>query len=150
MLGLFRQIWKFQVEFMTNHLPPETILALFDKAVRILTYLSAILIIYGAVLYFFRPKYLKAISKRPIEAKKRLQKSSLAIIRIIRLFIFMSPIYILVIPFLFHFFIGINLPWMIALYSLLCFNVIEILIDQKWIAQQLTKEIAPQSTNITA
>lgn len=92
------------------------------------------------VLLFLQPKSKITIASLSPESKHRLYSSTLRMVRILRLSLIVLPIPLIIISFTMHFFLGFNLKWLIALFSLLIFNIIEVLLSQSWLAKDLRDE----------
>jgi len=58
--------------------------------------------IMGIVNYFMRDKYVDKLTKLPIEKKARILKSYSLTIKIYKLFLWASPIYLIVVPFIIY------------------------------------------------
>jgi hypothetical protein len=102
----------------------------------------AILALFGILNYLLREKYAASINKNP-EAKQKILESSKQMISLLRIFLWLSPLYLILLPWLISNFTDLNWIFVFICMALISVNVFVEYLFRKWLYQYLLKpEIA--------
>ena len=112
--------------------------SIFGPATNVVIILLMGLAIYGAFLLILRQKVLQTFSHYPPETRMLILSTSTKLIWIFRIMLWLTPIYIFVIPYLLFIYLDFELLQTTLLFALILANVIEHFIYRKWLINALT------------
>ena len=69
---------------------------------------------------------------------------------IMRYSLIASPLFVIAIPIVWHYYLGANLPWLLAMFVLIDLNMLEIVLYRSWIANALEQDMRSNQTNMAA
>ena len=96
----------------------------------------AILLLFGIMKYIIREKYAASIYKTP-ETKQKILESSKKMISLLRIFLWLSPLYLIFLPWLISNFTDLNWIFVFISMALIYANVLIEYFFQKWRYQHL-------------
>jgi len=110
----------------------------------------ALFAIYGAILYAFRHRALQAIARLPIEKRKIFHATSLRLVGVIRISLWLAPIYVIIVPYILFTYLDIDFLQTVVLFALIYLNLLEIFFYRKWLANALASMDNPPSEKLAA
>ncbi len=96
----------------------------------------AILLLFGILKYLIREKYAASIYNTP-DAKQKIFEFTKKINSLLRIFLWLTPLYLILLPWLISNFTDLNWIDVFICMALICANVLFIYLFRKWLYQYL-------------
>ena len=101
-----------------------------------------LILLFAIVRYLYREKYAASFSKLPDARRERLVQSDRALVQVFRIFLWLSPLYLIIVPLIFFFFDKESFLVVTICMALLVVTVSQEYLFRKWLINYMeTREI---------